>query len=414
MSPGAASARPGSRGSAPMGAATRLPPLAPDDARLFAASRLRAARMQPYLASAVFSLIAVDSPGHGTFGVDHRWRVYVDMDCARRWGVESTAAVLLHEAHHVVRNHHARAERAGVTDHRLWNLACDAAINDDLLADGVNLPDPVLPHHLGLPDRGFEETYYRRLCREPQRAHCCCGSGAGGSPLPIELDDEVDGFDDVDADAVRRGVAHDVTAAVAGGTRVSPRLARWAEQLLEPQVPWRTLLRSALGRSIRGVSDRQHSTWHRADRRADCHPDVLAPGRERRRPHVAVVADTSASMSQPLLDAVVTEIDSLLHQSGAGRVAVVVCDERAGRPQMVRRIASLELTGGGGTDMRIGIAAAAALRPRPQVIAVLTDGLTPWPRQAPDGVCVIAVVLGTDAPLPHGPGITAVRVREPA
>lgn len=404
--------------SPPIGATTRLPPLAPDDARFFGAARLRAARMQPYFASAVFSLVPVDSPGYGTFGVDRRWRVYLDMDTARGWGVETTAAVLLHEAHHVVRNHHARAARIGVTGdtHHLWNLAGDAAINDDLIADGIDLPDPVLPRHLGLPARGFEETYYRHLCVEPEAADCACGSGSGGAPLPIELTDDadnLDGVDDVDGDAVRRAVAHDITATIAGGRKVSPRLARWADELLQPEVPWRTLLRAALGRGLRGVTGRTQPTWQRPDRRAECHPDTLAPGAERQMPHVAVVADTSASMSQPLLDAAVTEIDSLLHQGGVRQVSVIVCDDRVSLPQCVRRVASLELHGGGGTDLRIGIEAAAALRPRPQVIAVLTDGWTPWPTHAPPAVSLVAIVLGAETELPHGPGITAVRVHEP-
>jgi predicted metal-dependent peptidase len=119
-------------------------------------------------------------------------------------------------------------------------------------------------------------------------------------------------------------------------------------------------------------------------------------------------------MSQRLLDATVTEIDSLLHQAGIDRVTVVFCDQEATAPQVVRRVASLVLTGGGGTDLRIGIDAAAGLRPRTQVIAVLTDGLTPWPARSPAGVALVCAVIGDDAPLPSGPGITAVRVHEPA
>ena len=81
--------------------ATRLPPLARADSDLFAAARLRAARLQPYLASAVFSLVPVDSPGYGTFAVDRHWRVYVDMEQARAWGVEASAA----EVHQCVRHY---------------------------------------------------------------------------------------------------------------------------------------------------------------------------------------------------------------------------------------------------------------------------------------------------------------------
>jgi len=125
-------------------ATTRLEPLSAADAELFAAARLRAARSQPYLATALFAMVPVVRPGFGTFAVDRYWRVYLDMDQAREWGVAATAAVLVHEAHHLVRGHHERARRVGATGerHRDWNLAADAAINDDLVDDGLDLPDP--------------------------------------------------------------------------------------------------------------------------------------------------------------------------------------------------------------------------------------------------------------------------------
>lgn len=401
--------------------ATRSPSLAPADAELFAAARLRAARMQPYLASAVFSLVPVDAPGYGTFGVDRWWRVYVDMAVARDWGVEATAAVLVHEAHHVVRDHHGRAERLRVHRDRAlqWNLAGDAAINDDLLADGLSLPDPVLPRHLGLAEGLLEETYFQHLVvRDRGRDRDSCGSGAGGPTLDVEVDDAPeqsgsDGVDEVDGSAIRRGVAHDVARAADRGEQVSPGLVRWARDLLRPQVPWRQLLRGALGHDLREASGRSSDDWSRPDRRADSRPDFPRPGARSHQPEVAVVVDTSASMSRPLLDVAVTEINALLHRAGVRALTVVVCDAAAARPQRVRRLGQLVLTGGGGTDLRVGIAAAAAGRPTPTAIVVLTDGLTPWPGAAPPRSRLIAAVIGDHAPLPEGPGITAVRVAEP-
>ncbi|MGI8792201.1 MAG: DUF2201 family putative metallopeptidase, partial [Acidimicrobiales bacterium] len=46
--------------------------------RLFAAGRLWAAHQFPYLASALFAMTAVSSPGIGTVAVDGSWRLYVD------------------------------------------------------------------------------------------------------------------------------------------------------------------------------------------------------------------------------------------------------------------------------------------------------------------------------------------------
>lgn len=403
-------------------ATTRIPALAAADRELFVAARLRAARLQPYLASALFALVPVPAPGYGTFGVDRWWRVYLDMDRAREWGVPATAAVLLHEAHHLVRDHHRRADRLGVApdDARLWNLGGDAAINDDLVADELPLPDPVLPHHLDLAPNGLEERYFEQLVQsKPPDPDHSCGSGAGGPRLPVEHDEEPeesgrDGVDELDAEAVRRAVAHDVVRVADSGGSVSPGLARWARDLLDPQVPWRHLLRSVLGRSISEITTRTHPDWNRPDRRADMRPDVLHPGRGHRRLDLAVVIDTSASMDQRLLDAVATEINGLLRRSGVREITAITCDAQAARPQRVRRLGDLRLAGGGGTDLRVGIAAAAALRPRPSVIVVLTDGLTPWPDAAPARTALVAVVIGPDAPLPPGRGITAIRIDEPS
>jgi predicted metal-dependent peptidase len=61
----------------------------------------------------------------------------------------------------------------------------------------------------------------------------------------------------------------------------------------------------------------------------------------------------------------------------------------------------VQLAGGGGTDMGSGIESAAALRPRPSVVIVLTDGYTPWPDQPPPGIRVIVGLL-TEGMRPPG------------
>jgi predicted metal-dependent peptidase len=62
----------------------------------------------------------------------------------------------------------------------------------------------------------------------------------------------------------------------------------------------------------------------------------------------------------------------------------------------------VELVGGGGTDMGAGINAAAALRPRPSITVVLTDGFTPWPAQPPKGMRVLIALLGDHSPAAPG------------
>lgn len=103
-------------------------------------------------------------PRMATFAVDRHWRVYVDPGRLAEWGPSLAGAVLLHEAGHLLRDHAGRADALGAVsaeDKHRWNIAGDLAINDDLVADGIELPAmPVLPDTLGL-DRGLlEEDYW--------------------------------------------------------------------------------------------------------------------------------------------------------------------------------------------------------------------------------------------------------------
>jgi predicted metal-dependent peptidase len=68
-----------------------------------------------------------------------------------------------------------------------------------------------------------------------------------------------------------------------------------------------------------------------------------------------------------------------------------------------RDVEDLELRGGGGTDMTVGIAEAQQLRPGPHILVVFTDGYTPWPTVAPSEFDSVIVVLNggnsrTDVP----------------
>ncbi len=238
-----------------------------------------------------------------------------------------------------------------------------------------------------------------------------CGSGSGGRPHPVELegpDPGVDGIDDVDANAVQRDVAHRITQA-GPDQPVGRGLATWADELLRPKVDWRRLLRSAY-RGAGRPSEHTEPTWRRPSRRP-AGPGMLLPGTQRRpAPRIAVVIDTSGSMNHDMLKAALAELNALIHHGGSRRTAVIACDERAEPPQIVRRIPDLEFGGGGYTDMRAGIRAAAEVRPSPHVIVVLTDGYTRWPDCAPPATSMIVVVIDEDIRLPRGRGIRAVRV----
>ena len=109
---------------------------------------------------------------------------------------------------------------------------------------------------------------------------------------------------------------------------------------------------------------------------------------------VAVVLDTSGSMAPTQITAALAEVRGVVRAAGVDSrgLAVLTCDAEVGAVSRVRRVEDVTMIGGGGTDMRVGIATAENLTPRPDVIVVLTDGYTPWPERATRARLIVGLV----------------------
>ena len=371
-----------------------------------AAARLWATDRFPYLATGLFGAEVVAAAGSGTVSVDENWRMRADPDLTADWTAAQLGSVLVHHVCHLLRTHGERAHAFGVTsqDARRWVQAADAEINDDLIPAGLELPGrPVLPRDLGAPDGLLAEQYFEAgttdrsgQIKEAAGDWLDCGSGADGVPRP---GDGPPGLPAWQADLLRRQVAQDVIAHAKVAGTVPGGLLRWAEQILNPKINWRKVLAAELRRAVAEVSGAVDYSYRRPSRRAAVAGNVVLPALRRPVPEVAVVCDTSGSMTEDLLAAALAEVEGLLRALGLARqVRVLACDTAVGPAQRVSSARQVHLVGGGGTEMGTGIAAAAALRPRPAVTVVLTDGYTPWPSQAPKGTRVVIGLLGPGAP----------------
>ncbi len=142
---------------------------------------MRASYQRAYFAPALFNLIPVKTDLIGSMAVDSRWRLYYNDAWVAAHTVEENAAVLIHEVSHLLREHEARKQAAAVKDLTLWNTATDCEINDDLMAEGLPLPDdPPQPGKYGLKTGENAETYYRQLLKPAQSGDAT--QGAGGPP----------------------------------------------------------------------------------------------------------------------------------------------------------------------------------------------------------------------------------------
>jgi predicted metal-dependent peptidase len=379
-----------------------------------AAARLWAATKFPYLATGVFGAQVIADRGSGTLSVDESWRMHADPEVTADWTPAQLGSVLIHHVCHLLRTHGERAQDTGVRPDEAadWIRAADAEINDDLVPAGLELPGrPVLPRDLRAEDGLLAEQYFAGIRRQAARAAesqprsgpwldwLDCGSGADGIPRPGQGQGSEGGLPPWQADLLRRQVAQDVIAHGKQPGTVPAGLLRWAEEVLTPKVNWRAVLAAELRRAVAEVSGAVDYSYRRPSRRSAVAGPVVLPALRRPVPEVAVVCDTSGSMTEDLLAMVLAEVEGLLRALGLARqVRVLACDTAVAPAQRVSSARQVELIGGGGTDMGAGIGAAAALRPRPAVTVVLTDGYTPWPPAAPKGMRVVVGLLGEGAP----------------
>jgi predicted metal-dependent peptidase len=383
-----------------------------DRAKLLAA-RFRAARDRPYLASALYALTVVPSTLTPTMAVDRRWRCYINPEFVARIPVDQLAGVWLHEVSHLLRDHPGRADRLPGADrhgHDRINLAQDCEINDDLVAEGVPLPpDRVEPATFGLPTGLLFEQYLLHRPPMPPTQSWQCGSGAHGGAAPWDLD-AAGGVSPVEAEAIRRLTAEAIRAHARTRGAVPGGLLRWAEATLDPVVDWRQVLAGSVRQALAHASGAADYTYQRPSRRSGAQPRVVLPSLRRPVPTVAIVVDTSGSTSEEYLGAAVREVAGVLDGVGVRRrrLTVLACDAAVAATSRVANANDIELAGGGGTDLRVGIAAALELVERPDIVLVLTDGYTPWPDH-PVPARVIAGLIGSRPPEPP-PWMETVRI----
>ncbi|MER6914091.1 VWA-like domain-containing protein [Streptomyces sp. NPDC000594] len=368
-------------------------PGALDREKLFAA-RLHAARARPYLATALFALHTVESQRVFTMAVDRHWRCYVSPDFVDRTPVEELAGVWVHEVSHLLREHHDRSDRVArehgldsARDRLRMNIAADCEINDDIYGEGLAFPeDAVTPWSLGVEPDLLMEEYLRRFQlgrRTDDFTWLDCGSGADGRERPWDLGpDGADGLSPQERDGVRFRVAQGIT----GRPGNAPKSwQRWAEEVFHPPQPWRELLGAAVRSAASAPGAGEDYSYGRPSRRSAGVPGVVLPSLRRRPPRVAVIIDTSGSVSDAELGGALLEVAAISRAVGGRRdlVSVLSCDAAAGFARTLCEAEGITLTGGGGTDLRAGFARALGARQPPDVVVALTDGQTPWPEHPP-------------------------------
>ncbi len=329
--------------------------------------------------------------------------------------------LLAHEVMHVV---FAHALRRGSRDHELYNIACDAVINDILIAENVGkfIEGGILMP--GAAARTSENIYaeladqHSKLraahAREPSLLEhdspleadkagedggngACCGSlDIRDLPecVPAMTSEQIN--EQISLGRISIGQA--ASLARSRGM-MSGRLGRFVDSVLKSRMPWHQLLERYL------VSKAgQRFTWRRPNRRR---LSVAYLPRRERMPNMGEVVlgiDVSASISDSQTAAFFGHCQAIFELCHPRKVYVVYCTVKVEAVDVFER--GEELTPRkslwyGGTDMRAVMAWIRDNSIEPDACITFTDGVTPFPKEK-DAPCPLVWVLVSQVRVPEG------------
>jgi len=395
--------------------------------------RLALVKRRPFLARAAFAcrfrlIEDFRAQNPGGWACDPQWRIFVDPKEFEDTPLRELVAKFEHELGHLTRNHSARFKRIPLgpngeePNHVRWNIAGDCEINDNV-ALCRELPDWVCyPRKFRMPDHLLVEEYWKLLPESPKGGEGPgdgppgdgppggngppgkyakggkgpdCGSGSDGKPRPWDLGPSTKkdpGLKPGEDDIITRGVAKDIQEHAKRQGHVPSSWEEWAAQELEPpSIPWTQVFAQYLRSAVQMTVGAHDYTFRKRNRRQDSYGDIIMPATYRPQLEVAVVLDSSGSMSEDDLALACAEVSGMLRALHAS-VTVVCCDTQVGAMQRISRAQEIQIDRRGGTDMTVGLAAAMKATPRPHVVVCLTDGYTGWPDRRLHAPLIIGIV----------------------
>lgn len=330
-------------------------------------------------------------------------------------GTRQIEFVLAHEALHCALSHFSRR---GHRDKRRWDLACDFAINPVLLAEGLRPPPNAITfvEYTGMTaeeiypllqdndntesmDQHLEDVTNAPASNSSKKpTHEGVGQGltetgdeSGTQPQPLTQSER----EQLDKQWQHQRVVAAQRAAQAG--KLSGALANLVDTLLHPKLSWRVLLARHMAARAREDYD-----YTRPARREG---EAILPRLHSRQIDIAIVLDTSGSISSAEIQEFLSEIDALKAQVRA-RVTLFACDTEIApsAPWVFEAWEELklphQLPRGGGTRFTAPFAWYAQRPMPPDLLVYFTDALGQFPDIEP-AFAVLWLIKGK-APVPWG------------
>ena len=288
--------------------------------------------------------------------------LYYNTEFLKKMPAKQLEFLIGHEVLHLVYDHMGRA---GDRDKRLFNVAADYCVNQDLLDQRIGDKIPV-----GLYDPKYRswsaEEVYDDLYKNAEK-------------ISIEdleemlLDEHLDGDDSDNGDGEgeekegkgssrprltaeeKKAIKDEIKEAVisaaqtVGAGNLPSGVKRLIKDLTEPQLNWRELLQQQIQSTIRA-----DYSWTRPSRRG-WHIDAVLPGNDLEKEiDICVAIDASGSMSDEMLKDILSEVKGIMQSYNSFKLHLwsfdtEVYNAKTFTAENIDEIMDWEIGGGGGT-----------------------------------------------------------------
>lgn len=305
--------------------------------------------------------------------------------------------VTCHEVLHCSNKHHVRR---GQRDPKLWNVACDLAINPIVISSGFTLPTGCLfPRMFNYPEFKTAEWYYGKLQSDGRMNNPNLqGSGDGDDPGQcggvMDAGSSQSELDRSDQEWTR--AAAQAAQQSKGRGNMPGCLQANIDRTLKPKVNYWDLLHQYMTRN-----DRSDYSWSKPNRR-HLHTGRYLPALwSQKIGKIVVTVDTSGSCwERPVLDRFAAEVEGV-RQVMPSQVVVIYHDtDIQGQPEVIEADEPFRLApqGGGGTSHRKVFRLIENDHDDADVVICLTDLETEFPHQAPEIPVIWITIEDHDAP----------------
>lgn len=330
--------------------------------------------------------------------------------------------VLCHEVWHCMAGHIWRAPVGA--DHEMWNHAIDHATNLSLkefsktvmaknLADPFPFPEP---HDAYLADPQYaglaEEVIYSKIMNQPKGP----GKGPGGKggqgqgvpgrqPFGEVIMQKPNAQGGQQSAAEQKALANDWQGELANAVKIAQGrgncpgdIARLADEMINPKLPWQTILRSLLREQCSDDWDFQHPAMEYS-----ASGFIMPSMRSEKMGTVVFCTDTSGSISGTLLSEFQSEKQACLDDLQPRKLVDIYCDAAVNeaREYSPGDIIDRRVKGGGGTSFIPAIEFCEKMDEPPKALVYLTDLDGSFPDHAP-AFPVIWCAYGTKQQAPFG------------